>query len=98
MNDQRNLIAICQSCHDAIHAGSIEVGDLISTSDGPERQINHVETKTMKKGKWSEEELKTVKETLQRYSSLSLKAIRAHLSSKHAIDMSETVLARIKRE
>ena len=42
--------------------------------------------------------MKTVKETLQKYSSLSLKAIRAHLSSKYSIEISEAVLARVKRE
>jgi DNA mismatch repair protein MutS len=97
MNEKRNLITICQVCHDQIHAGKIELGELTSTSDGPERQIKLVETTVAKKGKWSEEDMNTVKETLQKYSSLSLKAIRAHLSSKYAIEMSETVLARIKR-
>jgi hypothetical protein len=41
--------------------------------------------------------MKTVKETLQKYSSLSLKAIGAHLHSKHSIDISETILSRVKR-
>ena len=41
--------------------------------------------------------MKTVKETLQKCSSLSLRAIRSYLESKHSIEMSETVLARVKR-
>ena len=97
MNDKRNLIVICQKCHDDVHAGTMEIGELKDTSDGPERHVSIVVAEK-KRGKWSEEEIKTVKETLQKYSSQSLKAIRARLSSKHSIEMSEAVLARIKRE
>jgi hypothetical protein len=40
--------------------------------------------------------METVKTTLKTYSSLSLKAVRAYLSSKYGIEMSETVLGRVK--
>ena len=95
MNDKRNLIVICQVCHDKVHANVMTIGPLIHTSDGPERQIQMTQ-ETKRKGKWSEEEMKTVKETVQKYSSLSLKAIRAHLSSKYSIEISEAVLGKIK--
>ena len=105
MNHAQNLIVICQICHDKIHAGNVTIGPLQHTSDGPERIVKYSDTMStnehtpsIKKGKWSEEEMKTVKETLQKYSSLSLKAIRAHLSSKYSIEISEAVLARVKRE
>lgn len=98
MNDKRNLVVICQKCHDDVHAGKMEIGDLKVTSDGPQRSISMFSPMAKKKEKWSEEEMKTVKETLQKYSSLSLRAIRAYLESKHSIEMSETVLARVKRE
>jgi DNA mismatch repair ATPase MutS len=97
MNDKRNLVVICQKCHDNVHAGTIEIGDLTNTSDGPQRSISMFSPMPKKKEKWSEEEMKTVKETLQKYSSLSLKAIGAHLHSKHSIDISETILSRVKR-
>jgi len=96
-------MVICQACHDAIHAETLVVHPLQMTSDGPERvikvknEVNEVNEVKEKKGKWSEEELETVKETLNRYSSLSLKAIRAHLHSKHGIEMSETVLGKMRR-
>lgn len=51
-----------------------------------------------KKGKWTEEEVETVKTTLRMYSSLSLKSIRAYLSSTYAIEISEGVLAKIRKE
>jgi DNA mismatch repair protein MutS len=95
MNHASNLMVLCQECHDKLHAGTIEVGPMQQTSDGPERSIvEKVEPK--RKSKWTEEEMETVKTTLKTYSSLSLKAVRAYLSSKYGIEMSETVLGRVK--
>lgn len=98
MNDKRNLVVICQACHDAVHANKIEVQGQIMTSDGPERKIVEVkEEKKVKKGKWTEDELETITKTLHMYSSLSLKAIRTYLYSKHEIDISEGVLGKMKK-
>jgi DNA mismatch repair protein MutS len=98
MNEKRNLVVICQKCHDNVHAGTIEIGDLTITSEGPQRSITTFSPMPKRKEKWSEEEMKTVKETLQKCSSLSLRAIRAYLQSNYSIEMSETILARVKRE
>lgn len=96
MNDKRNLIVICQICHDGIHAEKIVIDELKMTSDGPERNV-FVE-KPVKKGKWTKEEMETITDTLRMYSSLSLKAIRANLHSKHEIDISEGVLGKLRKE
>ena len=98
MNDKRNLVVICQTCHDAVHNNQIEVHGQIMTSDGPQRNIVEIkEEKKVKKGKWTKEELETITNTLCMYSSLSLKAIRAHLYSKYEIDISEGVLGKMKK-
>lgn len=115
MNDKRNLIVICQKCHDQVHAEVLEIGPLQITSDGPERIIKehiieikdesaHLDIievkndKKVKRSKWSEDEMKIVKDTLQTYSSLSLKSIRAHLSSKYSISISEGILGKIRKD
>jgi DNA mismatch repair protein MutS len=104
MNDKRNLIVICQKCHDEVHAENIEIGEVKMTSDGPERDIvikvseSPKEEKKMRKGKWSDEELETIVDTLRKYSTLSLKSIRAHLSSKHDIEISEGILGKMRKE
>jgi len=36
-NSLRNLAVLCESCHDRHHAGELEVGPLVMTTDGPER-------------------------------------------------------------
>ena len=95
MNDKRNLMVICESCHDKIHAETIQLGPLQMTSDGPERVITEVHEK--KKSKWTDEQMKTVMEILQKFPSLALKAVRAKLSQIHNIDMSESALGKIRR-
>ena len=100
MNNERNLIVICQTCHDKVHAGIYDIGEIKHTSDGPKRDvvvISNIKT-SQKKGKWSEEELETIINTLRKYLSLSLKSIRAHLSSKYSIEISEAVLGRMRRD
>jgi DNA mismatch repair protein MutS len=98
MNDKRNLMVLCEACHDQIHAGTLIVGDIQLTSNGPERVIQRVDSPIKKGGKWTEEEVETVKSTLKKYTSLSLKSIRAQLSSKHSIEISETMLGKMRRE
>jgi DNA mismatch repair protein MutS len=97
MNEKRNLVVLCETCHDKLHAGTLVVGDIQLTSNGPERII-YSAAPIQKKGKWSEEELEIVKSTLKKYTSLSLKSIRAQLSSKHSIEMSEAVLSKLRRD
>ncbi len=55
-------------------------------------------TPTGKKSKWSEEEWKTMTDTLRQYPSLSLKSIRAHLDAKENIQVSESVLRTLRKE
>ena len=100
MNDQRNLMVICQECHDKIHAGTIIVGDLQMTSNGPERVIQAVipGESHVKKSKWTEEEQQIIMDTLRKYTSLSLKALRSLLESRHEIQISEAILGKMRRE
>jgi len=101
MNDKRNLIVICEACHDKVHSGTIDIGPIKMTSDGPQREIKEessVSSKSQKKSKWSNEENQTIVVTLRKYSTLSLKSLRAHLSSKHEIEISEAVLGKMRKE
>ena len=99
MNDKRNLIVLCQTCHDEVHDGTLEIGDIKMTSDGPERGIRK-SSKSSKshKSKWSEEERITIMNTLTKYSSMSLKALRAYLSSTHEINISEGMLGKMRND
>jgi DNA mismatch repair protein MutS len=100
MNDKRNLIVICQTCHDQIHAETIELGPLQMTSNGPERMVTERIIPDSKKGKskWSDEEMRIVMDTLKKYPSLSIKAVRARLSQVESIEMGETVLRGLRKD
>jgi hypothetical protein len=39
MNDVRNLIVVCQGCHDRHHAGELHIGPVKMTSEGPVREV-----------------------------------------------------------
>ena len=39
MNSVRNLAVLCEACHNACHAGSIHIGPVQQTSDGPVRSV-----------------------------------------------------------
>ena len=97
MNDKRNLIVVCEACHDKVHSEKMQIGEMRITSDGPERIIqpgSQVKLKT----KWNDDELEIMMNTLRTYSSLSLKAIKAHLYSKHTINISESMLGKMRKE
>jgi DNA mismatch repair protein MutS len=99
MNNSSNLIVICSECHDKTHAGDLEIGEVKQTSDGPEREIRDTSPSPQKKkSKWTQEEQETIVNTLKKYSTLSLKSLRAQLSSKHEIDISEAVLGKMRKE
>ncbi len=99
MNHASNLVVICQVCHDAIHAGKMEVSPLQMTSSGPERVVEEVAVEVKKKvSKWTNQEHQLIEEALRKYKSLSLKSIRAQLDAKHGIQISESMLSRYRKE
>lgn len=105
MNDRRNLMVLCEACHDKIHAGTVAIGPVQMTSDGPVREVSSVPPTVpltvaplVKRSKWSDEDMDIVTSTLKEYTALSLKSIRALLSSKYGIEMSEGVLGKIRKE
>jgi DNA mismatch repair protein MutS len=101
MNDKRNLVVICQKCHNDVHAGNLDIGEVKVTSDGPERVIkkdSKIASIAQKKSKWSAEEHEIIVSTLRKYSTLSLKSIEGRLNSKHDIQISVSVLRKIRNE
>ena len=50
------------------------------------------------KSKWSVEERQTITDTLRTYSSMSFKSLRAMLDAKYDIQISETMLGKMRRE
>jgi DNA mismatch repair protein MutS len=67
-NSLRNLVVLCERCHDKHHAGALEVGELRQTSEGLERSVASVAAKPAPKAqpKWSVEQLETIRATLKK--------------------------------
>ena len=95
MNDVRNLVVVCEKCHDDHHNGSVIIGSVEQTSNGPIRKI----TKKIKDEKSSEEkteEKKKIEEYLRKYPSLPLSRIVFDLSEQD-IQVSEARLRSIRK-
>lgn len=99
MNDIRNLIVVCQTCHDKHHAGELEIGQQVQTSQGPERSIQTVESSQKKvKVKWTEEEVKTIETYLRKYPHLPLARLVYDLKQQEDIEISVASLTKFKKQ
>lgn len=68
----RNLITVCSECHDAHHAGTLTIGPLVQTSDGAKRlEVEEVgPSKTVRRAKWTEEQVQQIQEYLRTHPSV----------------------------
>ncbi len=97
MNDMRNLIVVCQSCHDKHHAGELEIGQEKLTSKGPQREITIVPSeKREKPSKWTLSERTTIQQYLQKFPYLPLGRIAYDLKQQEHIDISEGSLRKMR--
>ena len=106
MNNIRNLMVLCQKCHDEIHSNNIEIGSVIQTSEGSVRSNDDISSETSskssdskknKKAKWSDEELQIIYSVIDKFKKSSLKAIKAYLESKYEITISEAILSKMRK-
>jgi len=89
----RNLIVVCQKCHDKHHSGKIEIGSVKQTSEGCIRQLHISETPVKKsKSKWSDEEKEVIQSYIQKYPNLSPKRLTYDLEKNEGITISEQSL------
>lgn len=65
----RNLVTVCSECHDAHHAGLIEITPLKQTSDGAVRAVTKTPEatiqKSLRRSKWTNEQIETIREYLR---------------------------------
>ena len=78
-NELRNLVVLCERCHDKHHAGQLEVGELRQTSEGLERSttvFSEVAAPVKKKApKWTEEQMETIRTAINKFSGRPLTRI-----------------------
>ena len=90
-----NLVVLCEKCHDKIHGGSLEIGSMVQTSDGPERSVSSA-TSESRKSKWSEEELRTIESVCKKFPLLSVAGISNYLLNQHDIHISVGSLRKMR--
>jgi DNA mismatch repair protein MutS len=96
----RNLIVVCERCHDAHHNGTKPISPLTDTSVGPRRIMNldnTEEIKPQKKVKLSAEELETVQKTISEFSHLTAKMLQFKLKSEFNISVTDTFIRKYKQ-
>jgi len=100
MNDARNLIVVCQVCHDKHHAGLLTIGPLVQTSSGPQRQTTEVapsQTPARKlKVKWTPEEQETIERLLRKFPHLPLQRLVLDLRDQYDITISAAALGKLR--
>jgi len=93
-NQLRNLIVVCESCHDKHHNGTIQIAPLTQTSEGLER-FAYVPTakETAVKQKWSDDEIRIIKSTVS-LNKRPPRRICGILQESHGIQITENQLKR----
>jgi DNA mismatch repair protein MutS len=95
-NHLRNLIAVCQSCHDKHHAGILTIGSVKQTSDGPVREVSIVEPRAVK-SKWTTVQMETILKILREKPTVAISRILFELEEYHSIKISSATLQKIRK-
>ncbi len=98
-NQLRNLIVVCESCHDNHHNGTIQIAPLTQTSEGLERFAyvpTATPTATAVKQKWSDDEIRIIQTTVS-LNKRPPRRICGILQESHGIQITENQLKRFLR-
>ena len=89
MHDLRNLVVLCNSCHEKQHSGNESIGSVIDTSEGSILDINPKQTK---KSMFTPEILDVIRETRAKSNNIPLKLLVFKLEKEHGIHITEKQL------
>ena len=99
MNNARNLIVVCQVCHDKHHAGQLQIGPQVQTSSGPQRAIQHIApSESVPKSKWSQEELEIIEQTLRTQPHSPITRLVYELKQEKGIQISANTLGKMRQK
>ena len=95
-NHMRNLIAVCQACHDKHHSGELVIGTVKQTSEGPVRELVTV-APTVKKTKWTHGQMDVILKILREKPTVAISRILFELEEYHGIKISSATLQKIRK-
>jgi DNA mismatch repair protein MutS len=84
MNAIRNLVVVCDACHDKHHAKEIEIGPVKQTSEGPVRELQKY-AHTPQIGGPTDTQMEQIKSELRAYPNLDPKRMVFDLEQRHGI-------------
>ena len=93
-NDFRNLIVVCQVCHDAHHAGFLEIETAKQTSEGVKRIVTKKEKKSKEPDRNERNDI--VVTYIKKYPTITLKRLAYELETHEDIKLSESALRTIR--
>jgi len=98
MNAPRNLIVVCEACHDKHHAGQIHIGPLRQTSEGPLREVTRFEqfAHRPQAAGLTEEQVAIVQRELRAFPTLSVLRMIFDLRQRYGINITAPRLRTIR--
>lgn len=98
LNHVRNLVTLCETCHEKHHANLLHVGPVEDTSQGPKRKVVDLSAFAYKeeapttKTKFSKEQLVKMQETVKQHPGLHAKLLVFQIQRDHQIQITEAQL------
>jgi len=100
MNTIRNLAVLCETCHLKTHAGTIEVGPVEQTSEGPVRRVEDLAAfayrPSPKPGGLTEEQIDVIKREIRAFPLLPPSRMLFDLEERHGIKITSQRLRTIR--
>ena len=98
LNHPRNLVVVCEGCHQQHHAEEITIGPVEDTSEGPARSVSRktIITKRLKqKPAFSLEQVEAIKAIRTKYPNLHPKLLVFQIQKEHGIVITEKQLSKL---
>ena len=87
MNNIRNLVVLCEECHDKVHKNEIAVGPVVQTSEGEVRDIRELQKYAYKHPDFTEEQLALIRQDLITYKTQAPARIIFYIEQRHGIKL-----------
>jgi DNA mismatch repair protein MutS len=108
LNHVRNLIVVCETCHDKHHAGQLHIGPVEDTSEGPIRSITNLqsfahvpreeEPKSKKKALFTTEQIAKIREVIATDPGLAPKLYCFRVQRLHDIPITEAQFKSLQKK
>jgi 5-methylcytosine-specific restriction endonuclease McrA len=97
MNALRNLVVVCEACHDKHHANELEIGQVKQTSVGPLRDYEYRPSASARVSSGlTDEQMETIKAELKAFPNLPASRMVFDLEDRHGIKITSQRLRAIR--